>query len=187
MPKHPFKWKSRGGSGHLQLAPREVQQSGGEPGTLINTDTLTADSWYHSSNPLVHLLGHATETKVVVEGVETMALVDTEFQISSLTEEFCTDIGLKILPLRNLIRGVLHLKRTGDILILYKGYVWANLTIPDISQYNEDVLFLVVSHHKYGERHPGHRPVGSNHDQKGIAVGWGNRYTSAPLSPKEMW
>ena len=28
----------------------------------------------------------------------------------------------------------------------------ANLTIPDLPQYNTDVLFLVVSNHKYGER-----------------------------------
>ena len=27
-----------------------------------------------------------------------------------------------------------------------------NLTIPDLSQYNEEVLFLVVSNHKYGDR-----------------------------------
>ena len=47
------------------------------------------------------------------------ALVDTGPQISALTEGFCTEMGLKILPLRNLIRGLCHLKGTGGFLILY--------------------------------------------------------------------
>ena len=49
----------------------------------------------------------------MVEGVETKALVDTWSQISALTEEFCTKMGLSILLLRNLIEGVLHLEGMG--------------------------------------------------------------------------
>ena len=36
--------------------------------------------------------------------------------------------------------------------IPYKGYAEANLTIPDLSHYNEDVLFLVVANDMYGDR-----------------------------------
>ena len=75
------------------------------------------------------------------------ALVDTGSQVSTLTEGFCLEFGLRILPLR----GCLHLKGTGGILIPYKGYVEANLIIPGLPQYNEHLLFLVVSDHKYGE------------------------------------
>ena len=39
-------------------------------------------------------------------------------------------------------------------MIPYKGYIEANRTIPDLPQYNEDVLCLVISDHKYGERAP---------------------------------
>ena len=39
-------------------------------------------------------------------------------------------------------------------MIPYKGFVEANLIIPGLPQYNEDVLFLVVSDNKYGERVP---------------------------------
>ena len=42
-----------------------------------------------------------------------IALVDTGSQISSLTEGFCSEMELRILPLRNLIRGVLHLEGMG--------------------------------------------------------------------------
>ena len=66
------------------------------------------------------------------------ALVDTGSQISVLTEGFCTEMGLRILSLRNLMKGVLHLKGIGGISILYKGNVEANLTIPDLLHYNED-------------------------------------------------
>ena len=49
----------------------------------------------------------------MVEGEETMALVDTGSQTSALTEGFCMGMGLSILALRNLICGVLHLEGWG--------------------------------------------------------------------------
>ena len=75
---------------------------------LVNTSKLVKESGYHSPDPLVHLLGCANETRVVVEGVEMMALVDTRSQRSALTEGLCTEMGLRILPLWNLMKGVLH-------------------------------------------------------------------------------
>ena len=89
---------------------------------------------------------------VVVEGVKMTALIYNGSQISSLTEGFCTEMGVRILQLRNVIGGMLHLEGIGGISILNKEYVQANLTIPDLPQYNEDILFLVISDHKYGER-----------------------------------
>ena len=50
------------------------------------------------------------------------------------------------------MKGVLHLEGMGGISVPYKGYVEANLTIPDLSCYNEDVLFLVVANHRCGDR-----------------------------------
>ena len=46
----------------------------------------------------------------------------------------------------------MHLEGIGGIAILYKEYVKANHTIPGLPQYNEDLLFLVVPDHKYGQR-----------------------------------
>ena len=88
--------------------------------SLVNTNKLAAESGYHSPDPWVQVLGCAIEAEVVVEEVETMALVDTGSQISALTEGFITEMGLKILPLRNVVGGVLHLKGMGGILIPYK-------------------------------------------------------------------
>ena len=77
VPKHPFRWKLGGGSRNPQPAPQEVQQSREEPGMPVNTIKLAEESGYHNPDPLVCLLGCANETKVVIEGVEMMALVNT--------------------------------------------------------------------------------------------------------------
>ena len=82
----------------------------------------------------------------MVEGVEMMALVDTWSQISALTKGFCTEFVLGILPLR----GLLHLEQTGGVPIPYKGYVEANLSIPGLPQYNEDVLSFSDSKSQIG-------------------------------------
>ena len=46
-------------------------------GTSVCTSKLAAESRYHNPAPLIWLLDHANEARVVVEGVEMMALVDT--------------------------------------------------------------------------------------------------------------
>ena len=81
-------------------------------------------------------------------------LVDMGSQISALTERFNTGMGLRILPRGDLLGGVLHFKGMGGIAIPYKENVEANLTISDLPWYHEDMLFLVVLDHKYGERVP---------------------------------
>ena len=81
----------------------------------VNTGKLVTESGNHSPEPLVHLLGYANETRVVVKGVEITTVVDTGSQISALTEGFCTERGLKLLPLRNLKKGVLHLGGMGAL------------------------------------------------------------------------
>ena len=77
---------------------------------MVNISKLVAESGYHNPHLLVQLLGCANEFRVVVEEVEMTALVDTGSQMSALTEGFCTETGLRILPLRNLVGAVLHLE-----------------------------------------------------------------------------
>ena len=49
------------------------------------------------------------------------ALVDTGSQISALTEGFCDERDLRILPLRNLMERVLHLEGMGALRYHIKG------------------------------------------------------------------
>ena len=79
-----------------------------------------------------------------------MELMDTGSQISALTKGLCSEFGLRILP----FGGLLHLKGTEGIVIPFKGYIEAKLTVPGLPQYNEDMLFLVAPDHKYGEGVP---------------------------------
>ena len=109
---------------------------------LVGTNKLAAESVYHNPDSLLWLLGHANEAMVVVEGVEMMALVDAGPQISALTEGFCTEMGLKILPLRNLIGVCCILRGWGGILKSHKRYIEATQTILDLPQFNEDILFF---------------------------------------------
>ena len=82
--------------------------------------------------------------------METIALVDTGPQVFILMEGFCLAFRQTILP----VGGLLCLKGRGVVSIPYKKYIEANLIIPGLPQYNEDVLFLVVSDHQYGEQVP---------------------------------
>ena len=86
---------------------------------------------------------------VVVEGVEMMALMDTGSQVSTLTEGFCSEFRLRILPL-----GVCSILRAQGYCDTIKGICRGNLIIPGLPQYNEDVLFFVILDTKYGERVP---------------------------------
>ena len=56
-----------------------------------------------------------------MEEMDTTALVDTGSQISALTEGFCNERGLRILPLRNLMEGVLCLKGMGVLQYHIRG------------------------------------------------------------------
>ena len=126
----------------------ERSDCNGEPGMSGSTNTPVAEPRYHNPSSMVWLIGHANQAVVVVDGVEMMALVETGSQISVLTKEFCTEFGLRILPLR----GLLQLEGMEGVPVPYNGYVEANLTVPGLPQYNEDVLFLVILDHKYGQR-----------------------------------
>ena len=82
---------------------------------MVNTGKLKTESGNHSTEPFMSLLGYAREVRVVVEGTEITALVDTGSQITAFTKGFCIERGLKILPLRNLMKGMSHLKGMGAL------------------------------------------------------------------------
>ena len=50
--------------------------------------------------------------------------------------------------------GLLDIEGGGGIAIPYIGYVEVNLQIPEIKNYNEDVLMLVMNDSRYGQKVP---------------------------------
>ena len=77
---------------------------------------------------------------VVIDGQEVTALIDSGTQVSSMSTQFCKDLALPIQPLGLL----LELEGIGGAVIPYLGFVEVNLQIPEIRNYNKDVLLLVI-------------------------------------------
>ena len=77
-------------------------------------------------DPVAHLVGHANEVPVVVDGWEVTALIDLGAQVSNISAQLCEDLDLEIQPLGQL----LELEGTGGAAIPYLRFVEVNLQIP---------------------------------------------------------
>ena len=75
------------------------------------------------------------------------ALIDMGAQVSSMSSQFCEGLVLQIQPLGQL----LELEGTGGAAIPYLGFVEVNLQIPGVTNYNEDMLLLVIVTTTYSE------------------------------------
>ena len=109
-----------------------------------------AKSGYYNPDPLLRLIGETNETKVHLDKVEVRALVDSGSQISTVTEKLAKTMGWKIKSLRN----NLDIEGTGGVKVKYKGYVEALLEIPQVRNFSEPSLFVVVSDSEYGKQVP---------------------------------
>ena len=98
-------------------------------------------------DPVAHLVGHANEVPVVVDGQEVTALIDLGAQVSNISMQLCKDLDLEIQPLG----WLLELEGTGGAAIPFLRFVEVNLQIPRIRGYNEDVLLLVIPTTTYSE------------------------------------
>ena len=54
-------------------------------------------------DPVAHLVGHANEVPVVIDGHEVTALIDLGAQVSNISVQLCKDLDLKIQPLGQLL------------------------------------------------------------------------------------
>ena len=78
------------------------------------------------------------------------ALIDSGAQVSQITVGLARRMGLKIKPLRRLLR----LEGAGGASVKYMGYVKATLNIPEIRAFNHPCLFLVLRDSDYGNKCP---------------------------------
>ena len=95
----------------------------------------------------MHLVGHANEVPVVVDGWEVTALIDLGTQVSNISMQLWEDLDLEIQPLG----WLLELERTGGAAIPYLRFVEVNLQILGITGYNEDVVLLAIPITTYSE------------------------------------
>ena len=80
--------------------------------------------------------------------MEYPGLLDSGAQMSTITISQVKKMGLKIQNLESL----LDIEGRGGIAIPYIGYVEVNLQIPEIRNYNEDVLIMVMNDSRYGKK-----------------------------------
>ena len=100
-------------------------------------------------DPVAHLVGHANEVPVVIDGCKVTALIDLGVQVLNISVQLCKDLDLKIKPLGRL----LELEGTVGAAILYLRFVEVNLQILGIRGY-EDVLLLAIPITAYAEGVP---------------------------------
>ena len=54
-------------------------------------------------DPIAYLVGHSNEAPVLIDGQETIALIDSGAQVSSVSSQFCKVMTLEIQPLGQLL------------------------------------------------------------------------------------
>ena len=94
-------------------------------------------------DPYTRLVGEGNYGKILLNGIEYTALIDTGAQISTMGVSTAHELNLEIRPLSELLR----LEATGGTLIPYFGYVEVNLKLKGVRGYDEDVLFYEFCSH----------------------------------------
>ena len=101
-------------------------------------------------DPLLELIWPANEATVLIEGQQFLALIDSEAQLSTMSESLVHALKLPIHQLNTLIEAEV----LGGGITPYTGYVEARLAIPGIRQMDKDSLFMVTNDSPYTQRVP---------------------------------
>ena len=83
-------------------------------------------------------------------GLKYPGLLDSGAQMLTITISQAKKMGLKIQSLESM----LDIEGGGGIAIPYIGYVEVQLQIPDIKNYKEDALMMVMNDSRYGKKVP---------------------------------
>ena len=91
-------------------------------------------------------MGERNESKIIIEGKQTRALIDSGAQLSLITTTYAKHLGLPIKKLRSSFR----VEGAGGIDVPYKGFVEAQISIPEIRGFDEPCLLLVSGDSEFG-------------------------------------
>ena len=86
-------------------------------------------------------MGRANETDVEINGIISVALIDSGAMILMMSKDYCYEHGYEIQPLEHLV----PIESSGGASVPYLGYVEERMCIPGISSFDKDVLMLVSS------------------------------------------
>ena len=154
--------------------PVEKSNENGEQGDKVDKDKEVEDVISKSAeiikreveNPdsYVRLIGSLNEAKIVINGEETLGLIDSGAQISTMTLEFAEKLKLDIGSLNT----ILNIEGTGGNRVPYYGVVEAKMKIPGISEFDEYCAFLVIPESPYSKRVP--LQIGTLHIDEAIRL-----------------
>ena len=85
-------------------------------------------------------MGEANESKVIVEGQEARALLDSGSQLSAIPWTWVKKLNLEPKQLQS----ILQIEGSGGLEVPYLGYVEFQLKIPEVEVFDQDVLLLIV-------------------------------------------
>ena len=85
-------------------------------------------------------MGEVNESKVIVEGQETRALLDSGSKLSAISWTWVKKLNLEPKHLQS----ILWIDGSGGLEVPYLGYVEVQLKIPEVEAFNHDILLLIV-------------------------------------------
>ena len=106
----------------------------------VISKALKQSDLYHNPDPFGWLIGEANESKVIVEGQEARALLDSGSQLSTISWTCIKKLNLKPKQLQS----ILQIEGSGGLEVPYLGYVEVHLWIPEVKAFDQDVLLLII-------------------------------------------
>ena len=86
------------------------------------------------------LVGEANESKVIVEGQETRVLLDSGFQLSSISWTWVKKLNLELKQLQSILRN----EGSGQSRSPISRICGGPTKIPEVKAFDHDVLLLIV-------------------------------------------
>ena len=137
----------KGGSFQCPFPPKSKRSQGaGNTTNLTQTDPKALRKQYHNPHPIACLVGQVNEECVLINDVQSLALVDSGAQIFTITIEFVKQLGLEVHSLDR----ILKFETTGGD-IPYMGYVKVDLKIPEIKACNKHMPMFVIEDSAYAQ------------------------------------
>ena len=150
VPKQNKNESKKGGGSSKKGVHKGNKVGQGEYTKIMNTAGQDIESRYYNPDPLFRLIGESNKAVVQLDGNKLPALVDSGVHVSTMTQKLAKQMKLKVHKLNKL----LQIEGMGGGRVPYQGYVETLLEIPEIPEFKEKVLMLVIENSEYGERVP---------------------------------